>query len=1375
MATGDKKPKNEEVLSAADERLIEKSKKAQEELQRIRERQAKYTEAEMQARQVREEAGQEVAVAGAKVLEAVDTAQVAARRLEDEASRGTGARIDAVRAATNVEIAESDFIRTEREYQEQQVRVSKLFFTSELLDLKADIKELEAINLEIDIVKSQLRALERKYVQLRSADNLTAEQQTELETLEASIAYLRSKISRLEVGLKFRVQDVRKRESQLSLEILAALEQEIADEEVEYLQYADAARAARVGVGQSIVAARQQEAQFAKALKQELGDADGVLNKNTDSRLINTLKQAQQVKVEVLNTGVEVLDKRIADAEANIEAGIRKGLDVTAYKQLLAALIEQKAKAEAVTAAAQAVEKAAQEGFISAERFKVVGDASGEAVAKAAERAGTQADIAADASLLIPYAGIATHTGLHIAAGVARAAGHTLAGLEKVKGETLRGESRISIDGAAAEARMEAEASQLGISNTGGLSQAAGQRHGEVERTITFDRVGQIMSDTGKQVTDDILQALHKAGIHVTGLDGIVGVNGLGNYFLQGLDEQGIFDAFGDYGFGVRAALGAFLGGDDAARVLDALGTGTVYRAAAEGFIGGISSELAKAGLISSQTTEGFLNALNASRNVSKVQSDYFTHSSDEQLVDNFRELGEASRPYSYSHWFDQSGDREEARRIAAQAPLPIRQAFLKDSKEIDDSIAGDSEDFDGDADEDAMEDSEASYDEDSEDSEDAEVGGVRGWLRSPYGSLLRKSVSTLSTVTPQGVLKGLTKAKGTAAYKQIQKKIKKRKRIFILCVIVAAVLIFAVLTMAIVQPLVLGILDYVTSHQNRRWDEDTCTCGCLEQFYGLSGDVSLPAGLQPGDAIDVLIWNAFVQANVPGLSERPEVIAGIMGNIVAESGTCPFKEEATTAVNKGLGIVQWTGGRRTNVENFMYLNGVDQSKFEAEIHTTSKKCAHDAAFMRTVTMVQVNYIVWELQNTWKDYLKYLDTVTNKTGEAGARAYAELFCAAFERPTTGTAADAIQDDGVRAYVAKIGGTSTYSGLNRRRNTAAEYYQKFGTNGGVPASSVAQAPVTSETTEQADNQVLSAPDAQTDAAASTESPATAVAITSATTEIQGPHIVCDCPVDCMCFTIHGFENVYRSNGTAVSGRSGVGFNLAVDKIIAKGGYIVHEDVIPGGVVLYLQKDTGTDNPAATWAELPYDGANIGDNGCGPATLAIIVSTLCPDKIVNPADTALVATSKGWDSGTKQGSKHSIMWEGPAYYGLKSEAVLSNEDSYKAVYKTDDGEWYAKESYKEIMDEAKVKLIDALASNKLVFGVFGHTQFEYGAYSYTPHANVFTTGGHFLAIVGISPDHTKVYISDPANRARTEKEWDIDQVLANVTRGLYAISK
>ena len=47
--------------------------------------------------------------------------------------------------------------------------------------------------------------------------------------------------------------------------------------------------------------------------------------------------------------------------------------------------------------------------------------------------------------------------------------------------------------------------------------------------------------------------------------------------------------------------------------------------------------------------------------------------------------------------------------------------------------------------------------------------------------------------------------------------------------------------------------------------------------------------GTLPGDNNEEMVWNAIVEANVDGVSNSPEAIAGIMGNLMQESNFDPF------------------------------------------------------------------------------------------------------------------------------------------------------------------------------------------------------------------------------------------------------------------------------------------------------------------------------------------------------------------------------------------------------------------------------------------------------------------------------------------------------
>jgi hypothetical protein len=202
--------------------------------------------------------------------------------------------------------------------------------------------------------------------------------------------------------------------------------------------------------------------------------------------------------------------------------------------------------------------------------------------------------------------------------------------------------------------------------------------------------------------------------------------------------------------------------------------------------------------------------------------------------------------------------------------------------------------------------------------------------------------------------------------------------------------------------------------------------------------------------------------ANIRGISDRPEHIAGILGNLRAEAGSgfCPFQIQVSN--HRGLGLMQWTNsspcgtlGRRTDLENFMWRNGISQEEFEAEMnkHLTfvcnSPGCIHPPELLERVLQVQINFMFHELSNTWERfYFNYVDFPTNRTGFEGARSYAELFCALSLRPGPGNISgiDDILDEGVqnalRASPINDQGRISFSALAFRRSQAEVYYRQF---------------------------------------------------------------------------------------------------------------------------------------------------------------------------------------------------------------------------------------------------------------------------------------------------------------------------------------------
>lgn len=125
-----------------------------------------------------------------------------------------------------------------------------------------------------------------------------------------------------------------------------------------------------------------------------------------------------------------------------------------------------------------------------------------------------------------------------------------------------------------------------------------------------------------------------------------------------------------------------------------------------------------------------------------------------------------------------------------------------------------------------------------------------------------------------------------------------------------------------------------------------------------------------------------------------------------------------------------------------------------------------------------------------------------------------------------------------------------------------------------------------------------------------------------------------------------------------------------------------------VVYYNQLDE-------RWADLPYGTDNIGGYGCGPTSMAIVVSSLT-DQTVDPPTMAEWAYQNGyWCSGN--GSYHSLIPGAAEGFGLQWESIST--DDPQAV-------------------------VDTLASGKLIVALMskGH----------------FTSSGHFMVLRGVTSE-------------------------------------
>lgn len=123
------------------------------------------------------------------------------------------------------------------------------------------------------------------------------------------------------------------------------------------------------------------------------------------------------------------------------------------------------------------------------------------------------------------------------------------------------------------------------------------------------------------------------------------------------------------------------------------------------------------------------------------------------------------------------------------------------------------------------------------------------------------------------------------------------------------------------------------------------------------------------------------------------------------------------------------------------------------------------------------------------------------------------------------------------------------------------------------------------------------------------------------------------------------------------------------------------------------------------------ATIASHGCGPTSLAIVLSSIL-NKKVTPIET----TSKVCDSGgcTSSGSKYANIVSVAKKYNVNTKTTSKEQD-----------------------------VIDALATkNSLVIVLMG--------------PGTFTSGGHFIVLTGVN-SKGQVSVADPGNRTRTNQKW------------------
>lgn len=136
----------------------------------------------------------------------------------------------------------------------------------------------------------------------------------------------------------------------------------------------------------------------------------------------------------------------------------------------------------------------------------------------------------------------------------------------------------------------------------------------------------------------------------------------------------------------------------------------------------------------------------------------------------------------------------------------------------------------------------------------------------------------------------------------------------------------------------------------------------------------------------------------------------------------------------------------------------------------------------------------------------------------------------------------------------------------------------------------------------------------------------------------------------------------------------------------------------------------------WADKPYGkSGTIGTSGCGPTSLAMVVSSLS-GQTVDPVEMIEWAYKNGYRC-EGNGSYHSLIPGGARHFGLKVQGCAASDPQ---------------------------KIIDALSTGKLVIAIMGKGH--------------FTQSGHFIVLRGVTSEG-KILVADPISKSRSDQEWDI----------------
>jgi len=172
----------------------------------------------------------------------------------------------------------------------------------------------------------------------------------------------------------------------------------------------------------------------------------------------------------------------------------------------------------------------------------------------------------------------------------------------------------------------------------------------------------------------------------------------------------------------------------------------------------------------------------------------------------------------------------------------------------------------------------------------------------------------------------------------------------------------------------------------------------------------------------------------------------------------------------------------------------------------------------------------------------------------------------------------------------------------------------------------------------------------------------------------------------------------------------------DGNIDAGGDVITYDTVGKGVKKVVYFNQGEE----PWRNMPYGISTIREAGCGPTSLAIVISTLT-GKTVNPQTTCAFSINNG-EYVPGAGTAHSFPTNAAKHWGLTCERVGKDRMDY---------------------------VVQSLKEGKMVVEICE-------AYTITGGSS-----GHFIVLTGVTRDGY-ITIADCASRERTAKVYSVDTI-------------